>query len=499
MKSLCETCASLTLVLLLSGFYTRAASPVIVKNLTFEQAREITWQNSHLLKQVDYLQLRKGQERRAARGLYYPTVGIVANAVMMSDPIHLDLNPVKDAITPLYQTLGNYGKFGGIPGLSDEMATQVVRQKLLAGLNEIEGTQWDQMIQEKQFGFVAATMQWPIYAGGRVRAANRAATINMQEASDVSRQKQGELMSELAERYYGLCLARQVVSVRQEVFNGLQQHLDDAVNLEKEGMIANSDVLHARVYHAQAGRELNRAMLQTEIVNRALAGTMAMGDTIRIETASNLFYLDSIEPESYFIGFAKTRNPLLCQVESRKQLAEQAFRAERAEMLPALALQGSYDIVNKDLSNYVPDWEVGIGLKWTLFDGVSRFAKIKAASIQTREAEEFGLKAETDIASMINKFYRELAMYRDQLSELSTANTYAEEYLRVSEVEFRQEISSSTKVIDARLALAQVKTERLQAMYNYDVTLAKLLEYAGIPADFPAYATRPGVKTEQYH
>ena len=66
------------------------------------------------------------------------------------------------------------------------------------------------------------------------------------------------------------------------------------------------------------------------------------------------------------------------------------------------------------------------------------------------------------------------------------------------QTEFHQEMTNSTQVIDARLALAQVKTERLQAMYNYDVTLAKLLEYSGIPADFSSYAMRAGVKTESY-
>ena len=487
----------LVLVFVLAGQVSPAANPVTVKKITFDQAREITWQNSHVLKQAGYLQLEKEQERKAAKGLYYPTIGIMANATLMSDPLHLDLSPVRDAISPLYKTLGNYGNFS-IPGVPDAMATQLVRQKMLDGLTAIENQSWDQVIQKKAFGVVAATMQWPLYAGGKIRAANKAASINQQESLEITRQKQGELMSELAERYYGLCLARQVVTVRQEVYKGLQQHLDDAVKLEKEGMISNADVLHAKVYHAQASRELSKSLQQTQIVNQALTGTLAISDSTTIETLSNLFYLDSIEPESYFVTFSLMKNPLLNQIESKKQLAAQAYKAERADFFPAVALQGTYDIVNKDLSPYLPDWQVGIGLKWTIFDGVSRFAKVKAASLKTREAEEYGLKAQTDVATMINKLYHELTMYHDQLVELSTARQYAEEYLRASEVGFHQEMTNSTQVIDASLALAQIKTERLQAMYNYDVTLARLLEFAGVPADFTAYSTRTGAKTESY-
>ena len=488
----------MTLLFIQVGLGSQAADPVIVKKITFEQAREIAWQNSHLLKQAGYHQLQKEQDRKAARGLYYPTVGIMANAMLMSDPIHLDLTPVRDAIAPLYQTLGNYGKFGGIPGVSDDAATQMVRQKMLAGLNTIEGENWDQTIQKKAFGVVAATVSWPLYAGGRIRAANKAATIYENESLEITRQHQGELISELAERYYGLSLARQVVLVRQEVLKGLQQHLDDAVKLEKEGMISSADVLHAKVYHAQASRELSKSLQQTEIVNQALACTMAVSDSTRIETLSSLFYLDSIEPERYFLTFSITKNPLLNQIDWKKELAAQAYKAERADFFPTVALQGTYDIVNKDLSPYLPDWEVGVGLKWTIFDGVSRFAKVKSASLKTKEAEEYRLKAQADVCTMINKLYHELAMYRDELAELETARTYAEEYLRASEIEFHQEMTNSTQVIDASLALAQIRTERLQSMYNYDVTLAKLLEFSGIPGDFSSYATRAGVKTESY-
>ena len=274
----------------------------------------------------------------------------------------------------------------------------------------------------------------------------------------------------------------------------MQKHLEDAVKLENQGIISNADLLQAMVYDAQASRELSKAVRDFSIVNQALLNTMTLGDSSHIEPVSALFYLDSIEPQTYFTNLAQTTNPLLKQIETKKLLSEQKYKAERSEFFPSIALQGTYDIVNKDISNYAPDWEVGIGLKWILFDGVTRIGKVKAASMQTRQVEEYGMKARDDISTNINKLYNELNMFREQLAELGTANTYAEEYLRSREKEFHEEISNSTQVIDARLALAQVRIERLQAMYNYDLTLSRLLEYSGIASDFPSYAKRNTVK-----
>ncbi|MEI8005034.1 MAG: TolC family protein [Bacteroidota bacterium] len=484
-------------LMVLPGLYGNAAlaeRPAAVRKLTFDQALDLTYQNSHVLKQVSYLQKQKDQERLAAKGLFFPTIGVTASAIMMSDPIELDLNPIKDAITPLYKTLGSYGKFGDVPGLTDDMATQVIRQKLNAGLGQIQNEDWNQVIQKQQFAVVAATLQWPVFTGGKILIANKSAEIQKKDVHDVFRQKEGELMSELVERYYGLCLASSVVKIRTEVRMGLQKHLEDAVKLENQGIISNADLLQARVYSAQAGRELSKAIRNTSIVTQALMSTMVLEDSSMVEPVSALFYLDTIEPQTYFSNLAQATNPILKQIETKKLLAEQKYKAEKSEFYPSVALQGTYDIVNKDLSTYIPDWEVGIGLKWTIFDGVSRIGKVKAASMQTKQVEEFGMKAQADISTNINKLYNELNMHREQLTELETAARYAEEYLRSREKEFIEETGNSTQVIDARLALAQVRTERLQAMYNYDLTLARLLEYSGIAGNFPSYAKRNSVK-----
>ena len=55
---------------------------------------------------------------------------------------------------------------------------------------------------------------------------------------------------------------------------------------------------------------------------------------------------------------------------------------------------------------------------------------------------------------------------------------------------FLEGMSSSSDLIDAELNLAGVRTERLQAAYNYDLLLAQLLEAAGISEEFAAYARR---------
>jgi len=485
-------------ILMFSGYQLKAQQISSDGKLSFDQAVDIALRNSHNMKQVDFLKKENQEETKAAKALRLPNVGITAGYFLMSDDIHLDLSPVRDAITPLYSTLSNYGSFSGVGNLSDAASTQVVRGQLKQGLQQVQTAEWDQTIQKKAFGTIAATAVLPIYTGGKINAANKAAGIKEKEAEELLQQKRGELMSELAERYFGLCLAQQAVKVRQDVLNGMQNHLNDAIKVEKQGLIAHADVLNAQVYHAQAERELNKAKHTAFIINQALVNTLAISENANIIPANELFYLDSIEPVNYFKSNALKNNPLLQQVQTKKELSIEGYNAEKSNRLPTVALQGTYNLANIDLSPYLPTWMVGVGAKWTLFDGASRDKKIKAASYKTDQVKEVQQKAQSDIATVIDKLYNELEMYREQLAELTTAKKYAEEYLRVREKAFHEEMTNATDVVDARLALSKVRIERLEAMYGFDKTLSQMLQYAGIPEQFSFYQNKPAVITESY-
>ena len=478
-----------------------------LSRVTFEQALGITRQNSHVLKQYEFLHSQRKQELKAARGLYMPSVSLTASYVAMSDDITLDLNPVKDAITPLYEALGNYGNFsgvsvsdgsGGMITLSDDMSTAAVRGKLNEGLEEINAADWDQMIQKKQFGMISAGFSWALFTGGKISAANMVAQIRTREAEEIQEQKEGEILSELVERYYGSSLAYSVVRIREEVLQAMTNHLNDAQKMFDQGIIPKVQLLHAKVFESQADRELKKSKRQIEIVNEALSNTMSLGQGVQIAPVSKLFYVPSIQSLAYFKNMARNNSPLLKQINSKKDLAHQKYRLEKSAYYPSLAAMGTYDLANKDLSPYMPDYIVGLGLKWTLFDGMARTRKVKAAGYQQRQVDEIEGKANADIETIIEKCHHEVLMDIEQLEELDTALDFAKEYLQVRQKAFSEGISTSTELVDARLVLAKVKIERLETIYNYDVALARLLQYAGMHNDFVKYQLRADVEFESY-
>ena len=154
-----------------------------------------------------------------------------------------------------------------------------------------------------------------------------------------------------------------------------------------------------------------------------------------------------------------------------------------------------YDVANKDLSPYVPEWMVGLGLQWTLFDGIARTRKVQAAQFKINQVEEAGHKAEDDIETLIRKLYQQMAMQLEEQESLQKSVTFAEAYFESKDKAFHEGLATSSDLVDARLLVAKFKIEQLQAMYKYDVALAALLQICGVPEQFNDYLTNARVIT----
>ncbi len=475
--------------------------------LTFEDAQQMMWeQNPGLLRMKEQIR-QKQYEMKSKRGLYLPQVGVSASAVSMADIIHLDLTPVRDAVVPLYETMGNYGVFSGVanpdpstntvmPVLPDEMSTAAVRGQLLDAADEINAAEWDQVIQEKNFATVSANFVWPLYTGGKISAANAAAGVEMNMSQEELRQTEGELLSELVARYYGLALGVEVCKLREQMLENMDNHYSDAQKLFDNGMIAKVELLHAQVARNEAERELKQAERNIEIIRSGLMATLSNDSLAGVIPASHLFMNKELSGIAGWVATAMEENPQLKQIEGKKELVAIKNKVEKNEYLPSVAAMGNYNIVDKNLSPYMPDWMVGVGMQWTLFKGMSRKNDIRAGETLHMQVNYAEQKAHNDLEAYLIKLYQELQMQMEQKEELETTLELANEYCSSTQKAFNEGLATSTTVVEAYTRVAQVKAMRLKVMYDYDVSLSKFLQTAGVPDQFTTFCSGENTITE---
>ena len=446
--------------------------------LSLDEAISVTLTENPAMKAAAYEERAAQQERRAAIGLRMPQINVTGAYAYMAKDIGFDFNDMKGPAKDLT------GKILGSGLITDPTIIQGIQGLL----NPMMNADWFLKVQDRSLGFVGGEVTLPIWMGGKINAANRAARINEQTARSQGIQQRNALVSELVERYYGLALARQVVVVRQQVVDGVRKHLEDAAALEAQGMISRSEKLYVEFKMSEAERDLQNAQSQVETIAAALNSTIGQTDDYQPVTA--MFILERIEPLDHFRTLAAERNPLLDQVDQKRRLAYEGVRAQRSSFLPQVVAMGGMSFYDYQVSKVLPRWAVGVGVNFKLFDGLNREYKYSAAKQTVRRVEALQDKAGNDISVLVEKLYNQMENYRTQMASIEASLAFAEEYLKTKNAAFLEGMSSSTDLIDAELNLAKVKTERIEAAYRYDVSLAKLLEAAGISDEFTAYMRR---------
>ncbi|MCC8019425.1 MAG: TolC family protein [Rikenellaceae bacterium] len=443
-------------------------TPASTVPVTFDQALDLALGGSPQLEAVQFEQRAAMFERRAALGLRFPSIGVTGAYVLTNHAWEIKGGDIAGG---LFDDLGNMGI--DIPA---NIATGA--EALL--------DRFGFPILPKDFATFGASATLPIFTGGKINAANRAARLNEQTAGEKERQVEGALMSELVERYYGLLLANQAVEVRRQVVEAMKQHLADALALEQNGVIPRSERLFVEVKLYEAERDLTDAITKASTTRAALGNTLNSEEDF--EPISAMFLLSDLPTLNTFREWALEKNPQLRQVELGRQLAVQGVTLARSEFYPQVAAMGYGSLYRYRLSSRFPTWAVGAGVTFNIFDGLQKEHKLSAARNTVRQVESLQYKAEKDVSLLVEQLYNELLNNADRMPSVDKALEFAEEYLRVMNVSFREGVGTSVDVIDAELNLAKNRIDKLQTAYEYDLTLARLFEAAGVSEYFPRYA-----------
>ena len=432
-----------------------------INYLTFDDALSLALERNPAVVASEYAEQAAHRERQAAIGLFMPKVSVKGAYAHLDKDVKIDFNPMLSSLSPI---IGD-------------------------GLSAL-GLDLSYTLQRRNTAFIGGDVVLPIFTGGRILTANKAAKINEERVQEQGRGVRGKLIVEVVERYFGVELARRAVAIRKEAVGVVKQHLHDVEILAEEGVAVESERLYAEFRLAEAERDLRRAQLQFSTAQEALITSLGMSKVPLPMTP--MFLLRKLEPLEFFVCTAELRNPQLGEVAKMRELARMNLRLHRAEFFPEIVAMGGVLFCDHQLSSLVPRMAVGVGLNFKIFDGLNREYRYSAARLQLRQVEALETKAERDIVLLIKDLYNDVEAVMSTVEAVERSERFAEEFLRTQRLAFREGAATSTDVVDAALSLSRAKLEKVQTAYEFDLALARLLEASGMGEEFVRYLHSKG-------
>ncbi|HXS23622.1 MAG TPA: TolC family protein [Gemmatimonadales bacterium] len=425
--------------------------------LSFRDALTMAQQQNQQLRAAEAQVERSRATRSATRGLYFPTISANGLYAHMNDRLFVDLEGLRPILSSLNPAVP-------IPPLT---ATVLENDPYRTGL----------------------TAHWTLFAGGSILAQNRGAQAGVTAAEQEHRLAEHGITTELVDRYFKRRLAADVLEVRRRALETLTRHLEDARRLRAAGQIARTDELRAEVSQAEADREFKKARRDVELASVALRSTL--GNQVDAVPSTPLVLITGLEPLATFSQAADSGNPAIGRLAALKEQARQGAVAARGELFPSIAAFGGYEFFQKGLNSTAdPKWIVGVGARWELFDGFGRLNRLRSA----RHLEEaLGFEhdhAQHEVATLVQQRYDEYQSALEQYQSLETTLALAQESLRSEQKAYTAGVGTSLDVTDAQLSLSRAQVDRLTALYDLDLAVARLLEASGESGRFLEYLDR---------
>lgn len=339
------------------------------------------------------------------------------------------------------------------------------------------------------------TFSQALYAGGRITAQERIATVGRTLADQEVASARAKLVLDATRAFYDAALTDQLVSIAEATLNQADATLARVELSHKAGRAAEFELLRARV-----ARDNQKPALIRARANRTLA-YLRLKQLLEIPAADNVAVQADLDdaalgPPGRFAEslaavtakpaarVAEDRVPVQ-QAESVLALREASLRVVRSQRLPAVYANSAFGKVAYSalpgFDDWRTNWTVGAVVQIPLFTGgrikaeeVSAGASIGEARAQRKLALELA-QAETEAA---------LALLDAARASWEASAGVVEEARRaydIADIRYREGISTQLELLDARLVLQMAQVNRAQAARDVQVARAQVALLPALP------------------
>ena len=288
--------------------------------------------------------------------------------------------------------------------------------------------------------------------------------------------------------YYTLIMNRNLVDVAQQAVKDYQGHVTNVEAQYNVGLVASSDVLAAKTNLADSETSLVKAQNTANLAEASLNQVIAYPVQTSITTAEHdLQYKPYNVTLEQAKAYAMLHRSALVKSALDVKSAEEAVRSAKAGYLPTVAVKAGRGYIDPDgyFGTSTKSWSVGASASWSLWDGGATQNAIKKANAQLEQAKEANLATVDAVLLAVQKAYLNLRSAEQTIQSTQTAVAQGQESFRIATLRYRAGVGTNLDVLDAETKLTTARNNYVQALYNYNISIAALEQLTGVPLNTP--------------
>jgi outer membrane protein len=370
---------------------------------------------------------------------------------------------VSQALAPLLPQLTGSGSYG--------------RQRFINTISGADNT--------SDFGSASVTASQLLFDFGRTWAAKDVAKSSAEALKEILEAQKLDIAQLVKTQYFTLLLSKRLVQVNLAALDRAEVNLRSAKGFFQVGTQPKSFVTRAEVDVANGRVNVIRAQNAVNLARVALNTAMGIAVNAPTEVKDLLAYQEFPTNRDLLVSEALRNRPEYRQVKAQADGALASVRQTFRDFFPNLFGSGTYGVVgvtgvppaSSRTSGFIDSgnqWNVGLTLSWSIFDGGARIARYKEAKANVEAAQARVRDTELQIWQNVEQSYLNLGEAEERIGAAQKAVESAEENYQLARGRFDAGVANIIELTDAQLALTQAQSDEAQALSDYRIAIARL-------------------------
>ena len=323
----------------------------------------------------------------------------------------------------------------------------------------------------------------PLYTGGQVSAAIRAARVGLASADDQLKISRQSALLEVSTTFHDVLLARELHSIAVQSRDQKARFLEEARKRSAAGTATEYDVLVAKVDLENAEPAIVRARNLVVSLRERLRFLLGRGDRqvdVRGELAVEIGPPPDYDRE---LARAVESRPELSDLRNRIGISQEMVTIAGSGTMPRIEIRagaGWKDFHSGDAGTDGKMWSAGLFATWPLFDGMRTRGRVAQAKSETNTLRIEEVQLLDAIALQVRDAVNAVQDAGEVVRAITDTVGQAERLLVLAEKGYEYGVKTKLEVDDAQLNLNQAKVSLARSRRDFLVANASLLRATGM-------------------
>ncbi len=358
-------------------------------------------------------------------------------------------------------------------------------KELTQGLTGIGGGPEFIVRPDDQYTFVTSFNQ-PIFSGFSLINQYRVADLGLDAAEFGEKVTRQDVILDAKNAFYSVLKAEKLMGVSKQRVTQIAAQKDVAENFYEVGMSPLNDLLEAQASLANARQDFIVAQNNLEIARSQFNTILRRPVNAPVKIEDILDYSPFVYDFDYCLETAKENRLEITLADLEVEIAEKEVALAKKDFLPSVNLRGNYTRTGDDYKakggegiTDAASWEIQAVAEWEFWQWGRTHFGVREKLHRLSQAQYRRLQIQDNIELEVKTSFLRTKESEKNIITVEKAIEQAKENFRINQERFKEQVATTTEVLDAQTLLSNTLTNYFKALYDFKISKATLFRSMG--------------------